>query len=117
MSSIRRVLARTVVFLAITAFFTPPLAANALTATITGEVTAFTSTSGSSWYMNVKDLGANNDVYSEYYRSANPDHQIRLTNSSGKGTTVKSGPGSKIFKMDACVLRTLQPDPCTGWVT
>ncbi|MGV4927614.1 hypothetical protein K2224_28880 (plasmid) [Streptomyces sp. BHT-5-2] len=87
----------------------------AFTATTAGSKLT-TQSNESHRYARVYDTSADSrSAKGEYNRQASPGETRNLWNSSGSGTVVKSGDGSKIIRGRACRQEQWSPDSCGAW--
>ncbi|MFC0038031.1 hypothetical protein [Actinomadura rayongensis] len=94
----------------------PAAEATALYAQVRGKVSGWNTTGGSHDTIKVKDWAERQWVKGEYKRRSSANTKRTLWNKSGKGRTVESGPGSKIFTLQVCEEYNHSPDKCSGWV-
>ncbi|WP_018653304.1 hypothetical protein [Actinomadura flavalba] len=93
----------------------PAAQASALYGEVKHLVSGWNTTGKANDTIKVKDWAAKNWVKGEYKRTASSNTKRTLWNKSGKGRTVESGPGSKIYTLQVCEERNAQPDKCSGW--
>ncbi|WP_157430417.1 hypothetical protein [Actinomadura macra] len=89
-----------------------------LSALVNGRVHAYTYSyrynDGGYKTLMLRDLGRNQWVKAEYYRS-NSSRKKTLWNKSGYNKTVSTPRGATITKLKSCEEHDFKPDICTKW--